>query len=411
MASSPRARSPNADVAARSIAVRSSQLSVAICGSRLLAHRPQMRRFLFACLFVALGCDVPSPESRRPWREASLDTTRADSQVTWTVRPIVNAPQYFELREWVSDETLWGLAGSNPVDIHAVSGAGRLWGVRASGARRSADGRALAWVDTTGVWIMRRAGRARRVLRFSSLPQRPAGDPTFDIHWAPNGRRLLTSWSDEGSVTHALVDTTSGGLEPLTLPLPGYSAPAVALWLDDRRILFTVRGIGGREGATGYRESGWRGDLGVHDLGTHRFDRVTSVYEGVFLEPVAAWADTVLAARRRSGDTLATFSLLDSRTWAETPSELPRGTGIAVSGDGERVAVFRSDNLLSQLLIRSRRPGSPSAAPLLIPGRVTGAAWSPNARALAVSTMAEEPVDGRPGDVRGVYRLSVIEAP
>jgi hypothetical protein len=73
--------------------------------------------------------------------------------------------------------------------------------------------------------------------------------------------------------------------------------------------------------------------------------------------------------------------------------------------------VFRSDNVLSQVLIRSRQAGAPSAAPLLIPGRVTGAAWSPNGRALAVSTMAEEPVEGTPGEVRTVYRLSVIEAP
>jgi hypothetical protein len=266
-------------------------------------------------------------------------------------------------------------------------------------------------VDTTGVWIMRQGGRPRRVLRFSSLPQRPAGDPTFDIHWAPNGRRLLTSWAEEGSVTHALVDTASGGLEPLALRLPGYSPPAVALWLDDRRILFTARATGGRDGAAGYRESGWRGDIALHDLGTHQFDRVTSVNDGVFLEPVVAWGDTLLATRRLSGDTLATFSLFDMRTWAETPSGLPRGTGAAVSGDGERVAVFRSDNLLSQVLIRARRQGAPSAAPLLIPGRVTGAAWSPNGRALAVSTMAEEPVEGTPGEVRAVYRLSVIEAP
>ena len=257
---------------------------------------------------------------------------------------------------------------------------------------------------------MRRGGRARRVLRSRSAPQDPP-PPTFDIHWAPNGRRLLTSWAGEGSVTHALVDTTSGGLEPLALRLAGYSPPAVDLWLDDRRILFTVRAIGGRDGATGYRESGWRGDIALHDLGTHQFDRVTSVNDGVFLQPVGAWGDTVLATRRLEGDTLATFSLLDIRTWAETPSGLPRGTSAAVSGDGERVAVFRSDNLLSQVLIRARRPGTPSAAPLLIPGRVTGAAWSPNGRSLALSTMAEEPVEGTPGEVRAVYRLSVIEAP
>jgi hypothetical protein len=370
-----------------------------------------MRRLPIAFLILAAACDTRRPESRQPQRDTAPDTARADSQVAWTVRPVVNAPRYFELSGWVTNDTLWGLAGSNPIDIHARSGAGRPWGIRASGGRRSPDRSALAWVDTTGVWIMRRRGSPRRILRFSSLPQRPAGDPTFDIHWAPNARRLLTSWAEEGGVTHALVDTASGGLEPLALRIAGYSPPTLALWIDDRRILFTVRATGGKDGTTGYRESGWRGDIALHDLGTHQFELVTSVPDGTFLEPVAAWADTVLAMRRLSGDTLATFSLFDVRAWTEIPSGLPRGTGIATSRDGERVAVFRSDNLFSQVLIRSRRPGVPSAAPLLIPGRVTGSDWAPDGHALAVSTMAEEPAEGRPGDVRAVYRLSVIEAP
>jgi hypothetical protein len=362
--------------------------------------------------FVGIACTDRQPPPHDTTATDAPSAAPSDSQVAWTVRPILNAPRYFVLSDWVTNDTIWGLAGSNPVDIHAVSGAGRPWGVRTSGARRSSDGSALAWGDTTGIWIMRRGGRPRRLFRFSSLPDRPAGDPTLDVRWAPNGRRLLTSWADEGSVTYALVDTISGGLEPLTMRIPGYGPPAVALWLDDRRIVFTTRATAGRDGATGYRESGWRGDIAVLDIGTHAFERVTSVNDGVFLEPVAAWADTVVAVRRLAGESLATFSLLDTRTWGETMSALPRGTGIAATGDGGRVVVFRSDDILSQVMIRSRRPDVPHAAPVLIPGRVTGAAWSPDGRALAVSTMAEEqPVEGSSNDRRAAYRLSVIETP
>jgi hypothetical protein len=149
----------------------------------------------------------------------------------------------------------------------------------------------------------------------------------------------------------------------------------------------------------------------VLDLGTHRYERVTDVVDDVGLGVVAAWGDTVLALRRTSNEPLATFVLFDTRTWRETPSGLPRGTMIAASRDGSRVAVFRSDNVLSQVLIRARQPGMLSAAPVLIPGRVTGAAWSPNGRRLAVSTMAEERIEGTAGDLRTVYRLSVVEAP
>src|SRR5688572_13091914 len=371
-----------------------------------------MRRFLIVVCLTVLACDSPGPEGRGTVREPIRDTMPAESQVAWDVRPIVNAPRYFVLSGWVTNDTLWGLAGSNPIDIHVPSGAGRPWSARgASGASRSPDGTALGWADTAGIWIMRRGGSPRRVLSFASLSERPAGDPPNSVMWAPNGRRLLTWWSEEWTRTYGLVDTASGSIEILTTRLPGYMLPGAELWLDDRRILFTTRATGPKGGEPEYRESGWRGDLAVLDLGTHQYERVTDVVDDVGLGVMAAWGDTVLALRRTSDEPLATFVLFDTRTWRETPSGLPRGTTIAASRDGSLVAVFRSDNLLSQVLIRARQPGMPSAAPVLIPGRITSAAWSPNGRRLALSTVAEEQIEGAPGDLRTVYRLSVIEAP
>lgn len=363
-----------------------------------------------AAVLLAAACDERQPPIRDSVAAGQAALPR-DSQVAWPVRPMLNAPRYFVLSEWVDDATLWGLAGENPVDIDARSGTGTAWAVRASGARRSADRSTLAWGDASGIWIMRRGGRPRRLLTYAALPQVPAGDPTNDIHWAPNGRRLLTSWRDEGNVTYALVDTLNGTLEPIATRLPGYGAPSAALWIDDRRILFTVPAIGSKDGSTDYRESGWRGDLAVHDLGTHTYEKVTDVPDGVFLTVAGAFGDTIVAARRSSGETLATFSLFDMNRWQETPSELTRGSGIAVARDGARAAIVRSDESLSEVIIRSRRPGVPHGAPVLLPGRISGAAWSPNGRALAVSTMAEEPVAGSPNDRRARYRLSVAEPP
>lgn len=373
-----------------------------------------MIRFRFAAIVVAplLACDSRAPDSQARERMNSPDTARADSQVTWTVRPIPNAPRYFELHGWVTNDTLWGLAGGNPIDIHVRSGAGRPWGVRGvSGAVRSPDGTALGWADTAGVWTMRRGGRPRRVLSFASLSDRPAGDPPNSVMWSPNGRRLLTWWAEEWTSTYALVDTSNGSMEVLATRLPGYMLPGAELWLDDRRILFTTRATGRKGGEPEYRESGWRGDLAVLDLATHQYTRVTDVPDDVGLGVMAAWGDTVLALRRTQNEPLATFVVFDTQTWRETPSRLPRGTKAAASRDGARIAVFRADDVLSQVLIRSRRPGIPHVAPVLIPGRITGAAWAPDGRALAVSTMAEEPVEGSPINRRAVSRLSVVEAP
>jgi hypothetical protein len=322
------------------------------------------------------------------------------------VRPILNAPRYFVLSEWVNDETLWGLAGENPVDIDVRTGAGTAWGVRASGAHRSPDKSALAWGDASGIWIMRRGGRPRRLLTYASLPQVPVGDPTNEIHWAPNGRRLLTSWRDEGNVTYALVDTLNGALEPIATRLPGYGAPSTVLWIDDRRVLFTVPAITAKDGSTDYRESGWRSDLAIHDLGTHTNEKVTDVPDGVFLTVAGTFGDTIVVGRRHGGEHLATFSLIDTRTWQEKPIGLTRGSSIAVTRDGARAVIFRSDDVLSEVMIRSRRAEVPHAAPLLVSGRISGAAWSPNGQALAVTTTAEE---GSSGEVRATYRLFVIE--
>jgi hypothetical protein len=367
---------------------------------------------LSACVASALvmaACDAPQPPVRDTVA-AGQATIRSDSQVAWTVRPILKAPRYFVLNEWVDDATLWGLAGENPVDIDVRTGTGTAWGIRASGARRSPDRSTLAWGDASGIWIMRRGGRPRRLLTYASLPQVPAGDPTNDVHWAPNGRRLLTSWRDEGNVAYALVDTLNGTLELIATRLPGYGAPNAVLWIDDRRILFTAPAIAGRDGSTGYRESGWRSDLAVHDLGTHASEKITDVPDGVFLSVAGAVGDTVVAVRRSGGESLATFSLFDTQRWQETPSGLTRGSGIAVARDGARAAIFRSDESMSEVIIRSRRGGVPHGGPVLLPGRISGAAWSPNGRALAVSTIAEEPMQGS-RNIRTVYRLSLVEAP
>jgi hypothetical protein len=332
-----------------------------------------------------------------------------DSQVPWTVRPVVNAPRFFALSGWVNDGTLWGLAGDNPVDIDVRTGAGAAWRVRASGAVRSPDHSAIAWGDPTGLWIMRRGGRARRILTYASISQPPPGDPTNEIRWAPNGRRLLTSWRDEGTVTHVLVDTTSGGFELIDTRLPGYGEAGGPLWLDDRRILFSTAALAAQDGSTGYRESGWRADIAVHDLGTHTYEKVTDVPDGTFLYLEGALADTVVARRRTTGDTLSTFSLLDTRAWQEFPTNLPAGSSIAIARDGLRAAVLRSNDPMSEVIVRSRRAGTPHGAPVFIPGRITGAAWSPNGRTLAVSTVADEQIPGTSGDRRTTYRLFVVD--
>jgi hypothetical protein len=367
-------------------------------------------RALIAIAFLAAACTERQPEARSSDSAAPTQAPH-DSQVSWTIRPIANAPNYFVLNDWVDDATLWGLAGQNPVDVDARTGAGTAWSVRASGARRSPDRSALAWSDASGIWIMRRGGRPRRLLTYASLPQVPAGDPTNDVHWAPNGRRLLASWRDEGNVTYALVDTLNGTLEPIATRFPGYGGANALLWLDDRRILFSAAAIAGKDGSTDYRESGWRSDLFVHDVGTHTYEKVTDVPDGVFLSFADAFGDTLVAVRRSAGENLATFPFIDTRTWRETPTDLDRGTGIAVTRDGSRAAILRSDDIMSEVIIRSRRAGQPHGAPVLVSGRVSGVAWSPNGRALAVSTMAEEPVAGSPNDRRARYRLSIIESP
>jgi hypothetical protein len=368
-------------------------------------------RVLVCCIaaIIASACTEQARDSRRTTDTAPPVVAARDSEVAWSVRPIVNAPRFFVLSEWVNDATLWGLAGDNPVDIDVRTGAGTAWGVRASGARRSPDASALAWGDASGLWIMRRGGRPRRILTYSSISQPPPGDPTNDIRWAPNGRRLLTSWRDEGIVTHVLVDTTSGGFESINTRLPGYSEAAAPLWLDDRRILFSTAALAAKDGSAGYRESGWRADIAVHDLGTHSYEKVTDVPDGTFLDIAGELTDTIVVRRRVTGDTLWTFSLFDTRMWQETPTGLPRGSSISVTADGLRAAVLRANDPMSEVIIRSRRPRAPHTTPVFIPGRITGAAWSPNGRALAVTTLAEERIPGSSADLRTTYRLFVIE--
>ena len=50
-------------------------------------------------LLLLLACDSPRETQRNAQRDANIDTARAELQVSWTVRPIVNAPRYFVLND------------------------------------------------------------------------------------------------------------------------------------------------------------------------------------------------------------------------------------------------------------------------------------------------------------------------
>lgn len=361
------------------------------------------RRVVCAIAVGTIACGRAADDA--PARDTTVATPaapRADSQVNWTISTLPDSPRHFVLNEWVNPTTLWGIAGENPVDIDARTGVGTAWAVRAPGARRSPNGTAIAWGDATGVWLMRPGGRPRRITTYAAFPSRPAGDPTNELLWSPDGRRLLTSWRDEGNVTYAVVDTASGALELIDTRVPGYTPPVALHWLDARRILFTASANASRDGVAEYRESGWRRDFVVHDLGLHTTSLVTRVEDGIFLDYGGVFADTVVAIRRRSGESLASFAFYDTERWTETTLDLSRGTDIRVSPRGAYAGVLRNDDQLSELIIRSRRPAVPHAAPVLLVGRVTGIAWSPDERAVAVSTRTEQPDQ---------FRLSVIATP
>lgn len=209
----------------------------------------------------------------------------------------------------------------------------------------------------------------------------PGTDGPPEVVWAPDGSRALLTWTGEGTAVHALAYTAHAGIDTLAIHLAGYTAAQPRFWLNDSRILLDVRALRRRDGDTGAREAGQRGELVIHEVETGRTRIIATIDDDHFLIAAGLVApDSVLVLEHdRHGARLDAWSY-HTGSWERRRRPLPQGR--AFPHPSGRIAVLDAGADGSALFVVegsvvTRIDG-------VQPAETEPVVWAPDGRRLAV---------------------------
>lgn len=307
---------------------------LAIAGHPLPVRR-RVARLLLATALLAGGCgpdDDRTASAVDDRQSAGRDSVAAvpDSGIMASGR--AGEPVVAELREagfrpvaFQDSATLWGILRGRLARLELP--AGRAEARPHSAWSLAAAPGVVSWRNETGTWGEREGDAPRRLAPTELMPGYE-GPP--DALWSPDGRRAVLTWSAEWDGHHELLGE-DGERSTLATFEEGYMLDFPALWLDDRRVLFTMVAKAPRGGEPEYRESGWRGDLAVLDLANEEFRRVTDTPDSTWLRPTGLLGGRVLV-REDGPRGLGRFWLYDPGDWTREPIDLPPARA-AAAGD------------------------------------------------------------------------------
>jgi hypothetical protein len=236
------------------------------------------------------------------------------ASASWNTRILTSSVRRFRPAGWSNDSLLWGLVRDSITVVNVNSGDARTYAATGWAVQATHD--IVSWQNANGAWMMRVNEQPRL------LPMHNGVAPSRVV-WSANGRRAILAWEGEGRA-HQEVFELTGARSPIDPRIAGYYGDRAALWLDSSRVLFEIVAGAGRNGATGYKESGWRGDLAVLDLRSLNYTRVTDAGDDEYLRVAGPHRDGVLVTQWGAPG-VDRHWWYDKTMWKRSAIELPAG--------------------------------------------------------------------------------------
>ena len=192
----------------------------------------------------------------------------------------LDVPQYFRSVGWSATGALIGLSGDYLGDYDLEAGVFHPWNITAWNAVVSPAGTHVALQDGSGVHYLAVSDRIVHSLETPELPLE--GESLGIISWSPDGEYLLCAAQHEWDATYYLYRLADATWQALDLKVDGYFLTHGGHWFDADTLLFDVRASRGRDGSTGYREAGFRGDVLLYSLSDGDPRVITDARDGEF---------------------------------------------------------------------------------------------------------------------------------
>jgi hypothetical protein len=277
---------------------------------------------------------------------------------------------------------LWGLVRDSITVVNVISGRARTYAETGWAVQATND--IVSWHNANGTWLMRGTEAPRL------LPMHNGVAPS-SVMWSPDGRRAILAWEDEGRA-HQEVYESMGTHRSIDPRIAGYYGDRAALWLDSSRVLFEIVASAGRDGTTGYKESGWRGDLAVLDVESGNYARVTSARDGEYLRVAGRLGGGVLVTQW-DGTGVIRHWRYDTTSWTRSVTDLPSGRAFA-SASGATVVLTDAE-------------GDSATAVLVVP-RIGGQANETGSLALGKVARDAQPAFAPGGAIGSVHTASGV---
>jgi hypothetical protein len=225
---------------------------------------------------------------------------------------LTGLPRYFHLEGALDDDTLVGLTKGKPFiysiqkrDYRIISEANgwNLW--------ISPDKKSLAYNNEQGIAIIDiESGKSQMVLSTEEMVKFSAEVDLYP-EWGYDSKSFLLIEQHEWDSFYHMMDLTSGTIKKLNTDLEGYFLTEMNSWLDEHRILFSIRANAKQDGTSDYTSVGYRSDLAVYDLRNHQFKRITEVEDDEFAHYIGHTGSEVyyLKYLKKDDDVIGYYSI------------------------------------------------------------------------------------------------------
>jgi hypothetical protein len=215
---------------------------------------------------------------------------------------------------------------------------------------------------------------------------------------SPDSNKLLFWMENEWDSYFLFCDLTTNEIKRINTSLEGYFLTTTIGWIDNSKILFSVKARLNKDGSQSSSMSGCRSDLAVANLDNDSYTLITSSQDGVFLKGVQILDEnTAVAQINNDGDTPSSYVFvnLSGNNYQLIP--VKNATRLAVSQVDKQLAYLtnhgRSRGNRTANLIVEDRTGKIRLAKITYDS-IAGPFWSPNGKWLLFSITYNRPVEG-----------------
>jgi hypothetical protein len=262
--------------------------------------------------------------------DASNDPITSDKNLGFIINEeeLLNLPRYFKFYDYIDENHFIGLTKNKPFIYSVKSHKFEIisetlcWNIKLS-----PDKNIITFDNEHGIGtINMKTGKEEMVFSREEMNKNYPDAESIDFVWGYNSDKLLLVQQFEWNANYSILNLENKKLKELNTKLEGYFLSAPIKWIDENRILFSIRALSKKDGTAEYSH-GYRQDLALYDLRNDSYQKLTDAGDGEFLDYISN-SQGVVYLRKSNSDNQSKYLSLDLNNYAIKETDLAEGNEI-----------------------------------------------------------------------------------